>query len=63
VSDGYLNSRWRNGRHNGRLIYAQLGPEPDDTDPMIGSMDSGELAARVVSEHNAALRTRSTNHS
>jgi hypothetical protein len=53
--DGYLSSRWRTGRHNGRVLYAQLGPEPDDSDPMIGSMDTPELGARVVRDHNAAL--------
>jgi hypothetical protein len=53
--DGYLNSRWRNGRHVGRTLYAMAGPEPSDSDPLIGVMDTPELAARVVSDHNAAL--------
>ena len=26
----------RQGRRNGRNLYLQLGPEPDDTDPCLG---------------------------
>ena len=55
TDDGYLNSRWRNGRHVGRTLYATSGPEPSDSDPLIGVMDTPELAARVVRDHNAAL--------
>lgn len=45
--------RWRQGRRVGRTIYAQLGPEPADTDPIIGLMDTPELAAQAVNAHNA----------
>lgn len=39
---------WRTGRKVGRTIYAQLGPEPSDDDPLIGAMDTPELAAQAV---------------
>jgi len=54
-NDDYLDSRWRSGRHVGRTLYAMSGPEPSDSDPLIGVMDTPELAARVVRDHNAAL--------
>lgn len=46
-------SLWRVGRKVGRTIYLQLGPQPSDDDPLIGVMDTPELAAEVV-----ALRRR-----
>lgn len=39
---------WRTGRKVGRTIYAQIGPEPSDDDPLIGMMDTPELAAQAV---------------
>jgi hypothetical protein len=48
---------WRTGRHNGRTIYAQLGPEPDrEVDVAIGMLDTPELAAEAVGAHNDRLR-------
>lgn len=44
--------RWRVGRKVGRTIYQQTGPEPDDTDPLIGVMDTPELAALAVEAVN-----------
>lgn len=44
---------WRTGRRVGRTLYAQLGPEASDADPLIGLMDTPELAAEVVEAHNA----------
>ncbi len=38
----------RTGRKVGRTIYVQLGDEPADTDPLIGVMDTPELADLVV---------------
>jgi hypothetical protein len=46
---------WRTGRKVGRTIYAQLGPEPADGDPLIGVMDTPELAAAAVAAHNGGL--------
>lgn len=46
---------WRPGRRVGRTIYAQPGPEPADTDPLIGVMDTPELAQAAVDGHNAAV--------
>lgn len=46
---------WRHGRRNHRIIYAQAGPVADDNDQMIGSMDTVELARRVVADHNMRL--------
>lgn len=45
---------WRTGRRVGRTIYEQRGPEPSDADPLIGVMDTPELAARVVEAVNGA---------
>ncbi len=46
---------WRVGGKNGRTIHAQLSDEPDDTDPLIGLMDTRALAEAVVRDHNRAL--------
>lgn len=48
----YATTRWRTGRKVGRTLYAQLGPEPSDDDPLIGVMDTTELAAEAVAAHN-----------
>jgi hypothetical protein len=48
-------SAWRTGRKVGRTIYLQLGPEPSEDDPLIGVMDTRELAAEAVEAHNARL--------
>lgn len=45
-------ARWRTGRKVGRTIYAQLGAEPSDDDPLIGVMDTPEIAGRVVEAVN-----------
>jgi hypothetical protein len=47
---------WRTGRHVGRTIYAQSGPEPSDEDVLIGVMDTRELAAEACEGRNMALR-------
>lgn len=47
---------WRTGRKLGRTVYAMLGPEASDSDPVLGMMDSRELAAEVVATHNLVLR-------
>ena len=49
---------WRQGRHQGRHLYAQLGPEPSDDDPLVGTLDTAELAAEACEAHNAALARR-----
>jgi hypothetical protein len=49
---------WRTGRRNDRTIYAQLGPEPDERDPFIGTLDTAELVAEAVSAHNECLARR-----
>lgn len=53
-----LMQPWRNGRKVGRTIYAQMGPEPSDDDPLIGVMDTRVLAADAVCAHNAVLAAR-----
>ena len=45
--------RLRVGRKVGRTIYIQLGPEPADTDPLVGVMDTPGWAAAVVEAYNA----------
>lgn len=47
--------QWRAGRKVGRTIYAQMDDEPSDTDPLIGVMDTPELAALVVRSVNAVM--------
>jgi len=49
---------WRQGRHQGRHIYAQLGPEPSGSDPVVGTLDTAELAEEACTSHNAALALR-----
>lgn len=49
---------WRTGRHVGRTVYAQAGPEPSDADLLIGVMDTPELAAEACEGRNRlAART------
>jgi len=43
---------WRTGRRVGRTIYAQPGAEPSDHDPLIGVMDTPQLASAAVRAHN-----------
>lgn len=44
--------RWRTGGQEGRTIHAQTGSEPSGSDPIIGMMDSRELAEAAVEGHN-----------
>jgi hypothetical protein len=49
------NHRWRTGRKVGRTIYAIQHPEDKtdrDEDPLIGVMDTPELAEEAVRTHN-----------
>jgi hypothetical protein len=49
---------WRQGRHQGRHLYAQLGPRPSDTDPLVGTLDTAGLAEEACEAHNEALARR-----
>ena len=40
--------RLRTGRKVGRTLYRQLGEQPSDGDPIVGLVDSVELAALIV---------------
>lgn len=46
---------WRVGRKVRRTVYAQVGPEPDDHDKLIGMFDTASLAQAAVDAHNAWL--------
>lgn len=46
---------FRNGRKVQRTLYVQAGPIPDDSDPLVGVMDTPELAALVVQAVNDYL--------
>lgn len=46
-------TKLRVGRKVGRTIYVQTGPEPADTDTLIGVMDTREWAAALVEAYNA----------
>lgn len=48
----------RQGRRVGRHLYHQQGPEPADTDPPVGMVDTAELAARIVEAVNAVALIR-----
>jgi hypothetical protein len=43
----------RQGRKVPRMLYEQRGPEPADDDPIIGLVDTPELAALIVAAVNA----------
>src|SRR5690625_988040 len=43
----------RQGRSVGRTLYHQQGPEPSEDDPIIGMVDTPELAATIVAAVNA----------
>lgn len=47
--NGHEKLMWR---MHGRHIHVMLGEEPDAHDPFIGTMDTPELAQRVVEDHN-----------
>lgn len=49
---------WRQGRHQGRHLYAQTGPRPSDDAPLVGTLDTAELAAEACEAHNEALARR-----
>jgi hypothetical protein len=46
----------RAGRKVPRMLYRQLGDEPADDDPIIGLVDTPELAALIVAAVNAYSR-------
>jgi hypothetical protein len=50
-----IDMKWRTGRRNCRIIYAQSGETPTDNDQMIGVMDTVELARMVVTNHNVHI--------
>jgi hypothetical protein len=54
----YLDSFWRDGRHAGRTLYAQVDDGPTRGDVVIGMLDTPELAERVVKDHNRLLGPR-----
>lgn len=53
-----MSGRWRTGRKVGRTVYLQTGPEPSDSDLLIGLMDTPELARTVVDAVNANVLDR-----
>lgn len=53
--DLILALKWRTGRKVGRTVYAQLGAEPKDGDPLIGVMDTAVFASHIVKLHNEGL--------
>lgn len=46
--------RLRTGRKVSRTLYEQLGPEPSDADPVVGLVDTPELAAEIAAAVNTA---------
>jgi hypothetical protein len=51
-----LSIRWRVGRSLGRTVYSQIGDEPSKSDPLLGLMETRELADYVVALHNSATQ-------
>lgn len=43
----------RNGRKVPRMLYEQRGERPADDDPIVGLVDTPELAALIVAAVNA----------
>ncbi len=58
VGPDLLSLPWRTGRHLGRTVYARLGPQASDDDPVLGMMDSRELAEEACEAHNYRLMMR-----
>lgn len=50
---------WRTGRHVSRHMYAQLGDEPTNHDPYIGTVETSALAVEACSAHNDRLAGQS----
>lgn len=46
-----VDMRAKNWRSNGRMVLATMGLEKADDDPMLGVMDTEELAKHVVEGH------------
>jgi len=59
----YSKLIWRVGRKVGRTIYAQLQEIPNDSDPLIGVLDTTELAKEAVQSHNYKINKRLDNSS
>lgn len=51
----YQTRPWRTGRKVSRTIYAVIGDQPDDHDPLIGVMDTKTLAEAAVRAHNQEI--------
>ena len=49
---------WRQGRHEPRHMYAQIGAEPSDDDPVVGTLDTPEAAEDACLAHNERLATQ-----
>jgi hypothetical protein len=56
IKDLPSQGAWRVGRKAGRTIYLQNGDEPDDSDMLLGMMDTEEIAQTVVDAVNAVRR-------
>lgn len=54
----HTTRQWRVGRKVGRTIYAVVNLADPDRDPLIGVMDTPELAADAVYAHNHQLDVR-----
>lgn len=52
----------RVGRKVGRTIYQQQGEAPSDDDPLVGMMDTRELAQAVVDAYNVLVAVRTVQY-
>lgn len=50
--------KWRTGRRNQRIIYAQTAIGPSDDDPMIAVVETVQLAQTICLLANAKPLTR-----
>lgn len=50
--------KFRAGRKVARTLYHQQGPEPSDSDPIVGLVDTPEIAEEIVTAVNAHERAR-----
>lgn len=56
MSRPWINAaRWRTGLKLGRTLYAMVGAEPSLNDECFGVVDTPDIAARIVEDHNRWL--------
>lgn len=55
--EDYTKLQWRVGRKVRRTIYAVIPGKDHEDHPLLGLMDTPQLASEVVGSHNRMLNT------